>query len=394
MGDGNNNMSSNDTKANTPQECKIPSAYYDPIDIKVDVGQEITIKDDILFMTNETPKNQFRGYYGYGRISKNGLIINHDGYDYLAEVEKTDVKAVHHGYITKIRLGHNDGTNCALKDFFFRTRFLSFKQEFFDNNSPCKNCDNVSGCYGFQVFFEIAGTNYFAYYAHLSEIDNSVIEKMKISTCKFNDANNTLIFSPAIELCGGDIIGKSGDTGNASLVLQKHLHFECRIGNGSKVSPNKIVKTEFKIKSTKDPNKPLIEEIKETDIIEYRKDIIKKLEEEWGKTETFKARDSFIKTIWSSNKNYKKVPWEQFKRSSEYKTIYDEQWKGNPDENGMREIDKAWEKYKVKKIKDKWKTTYRVQKESNAALIKFRDEHIIVVGNIKGSENNTIQIVS
>lgn len=91
--------------------------------------------------------------------------------------------------------------------------------------------DPESGDYGKQLVLKLNRCNYYAFYAHLSEI-----------TVKVGDV-----------ISKGDIIGKTGNTGNASTMKgdDQHLHFECRtssnlgIGLVGRVSPNNIVSTKF-----------------------------------------------------------------------------------------------------------------------------------------------------
>ncbi len=364
----------------TSKICEVKSRYYDPVVINdvYEPGNQITQKDGLIRMETSGNETKFTGYFGYGRWNGETIMV-HDGYDYIAEVEKTDVIAVHHGYLTKIRLGHNDGSKCALKDFFFNTGLLSFKKQYNNNESLCKYCDNKKHCYGFQVFLEIEGTNYTAYYAHLSEIDNSIVKK--ISNFEFDDTNNTLTFSPAIELCGGDTIGKSGDTGNASAVSDKHLHFECRLTNTeTKVSPNRIVNTEFKIKYAQYNKIPYkykgrvneyIEEIKKEDIIEYR------ATNKWNMGEYLKMRKE-----------------EEKKQNPK---LTDDDFDKNIKPNIISKLKKnkwdAWFEYKNNMIKlesgsEHW-PNIRKEMASKKALNKFREEHILVVSKIKEKDADT-----
>lgn len=85
--------------------------------------------------------------------------------------------------------------------------------------------------YGKQLTLKLDDCSYYAFYAHLSVISVKVGEIVK----------------------KGDIIGKTGKTGNASSLAGKdlHLHFECRtaanLGKGlvGRESPNNIVLTKF-----------------------------------------------------------------------------------------------------------------------------------------------------
>lgn len=91
--------------------------------------------------------------------------------------------------------------------------------------------DSEKGDYGKQLVLKLDRCNYYALYAHLSEI-----------TVKVGDIIHK-----------GDIIGKTGITGNANSMKgpDQHLHFECRtssnlgIGLAGRISPNNIVLTKF-----------------------------------------------------------------------------------------------------------------------------------------------------
>lgn len=91
--------------------------------------------------------------------------------------------------------------------------------------------DPPLGDYGKQIIIKIDNSNYYAFYAHLSQIyvkKRDPVEK-------------------------GDTIGKTGITGNAKTFrgFDQHLHFECRtaaiLGKGldGRLSPNNIVLTKF-----------------------------------------------------------------------------------------------------------------------------------------------------
>ncbi|WP_455541560.1 M23 family metallopeptidase [Prevotella fusca] len=128
----------------------------------------------------------------FGKV-RNNNTKNHQGFDYYA-LEGTEVYAVANGEVVCI-------------------------------------VDPPLGDYGKQIIIKIDNSNYYAFYAHLSQIyvkKRDPVEK-------------------------GDTIGKTGITGNAKTFrgLDQHLHFECRtaaiLGKGldGRVSPNNIVLTKF-----------------------------------------------------------------------------------------------------------------------------------------------------
>lgn len=266
--------------------CKVKPEFFDPIDLTdkdLQIGNILTQEKGVISMS---PK--FTGYFGYCRGSNIYGAYMHDGCDYLALNDtgkpSPEIKAVYEGIITHIRFGHNSrDSKCLLKDDFNRTPIASF------NANRCKGCDNRKGCYGIQVWLQVDvdGTQYYAYYAHLSELSSSIFSA--ISKKKINNVNNTLILSESV--CGDDVIGRAGCTGIAcDSESKQHLHFECRTGLeiGTQISPNKIVKTEFKIitlpieiikkiKEQKETSKKIKEtEIKEDTIKkEIREDILK-----------------------------------------------------------------------------------------------------------------------
>jgi murein DD-endopeptidase MepM/ murein hydrolase activator NlpD len=91
--------------------------------------------------------------------------------------------------------------------------------------------------YGKQITIKITndkGEETYAQYSHLSEIN---------VTLKDKDGNPT-------KLKEGDIIGKTGTTGNAD-AAEPHLHFEYRsepspgLGLGGRLDPNEVLDTKF-----------------------------------------------------------------------------------------------------------------------------------------------------
>lgn len=128
----------------------------------------------------------------FGKV-RNNNTKNHQGFDYYA-LEGTEVYAVANGEVVYI-------------------------------------VDAPLGDYGKQIVIKIDNSKYYAFYAHLLQIDvkkGDIVKK-------------------------GDTIGKTGITGNAKTFrgLDQHLHFECRtaakLGKGldGRLSPNNIVLTKF-----------------------------------------------------------------------------------------------------------------------------------------------------
>lgn len=128
----------------------------------------------------------------FGKV-RNNNTKNHQGFDYYA-LEGTEVYAVANGEVVYI-------------------------------------VDPPLGDYGKQIVIKIDNSKYYAFYAHLLQIDvkkGDIVKK-------------------------GDTIGKTGITGNAKTFrgLDQHLHFECRtaakLGKGldGRLSPNNIVLTKF-----------------------------------------------------------------------------------------------------------------------------------------------------
>ncbi len=128
----------------------------------------------------------------FGKV-RNSNTKNHQGFDYYA-LEGTDVFSVANGEVAYV-------------------------------------VDPSFGDYGKQIVIKIDNSDYYAFYAHLSQIDVKEGETVK----------------------KGDTIGKTGITGNAKSFkgLDQHLHFECRtsakLGKGlsGRLSPNNIVLTKF-----------------------------------------------------------------------------------------------------------------------------------------------------
>ena len=548
MGNETNNTNVNEGKAVAPQVCKISSAYYDPIDIdskNLKQGDKITQETDVIRMSP-----QFTGYYGFGR--SDGYIYKHTGYDYIAPVE-TDVIAVQSGYIEKIRFGPRTTPEFyyETKDHkhYYKKKFTC---PFFDlfkegtlnfNHNICKQCNDkftyskirppkgykwkkyeiisekvnipqknetstslldekelnkrikwnriASNCYGVQIWLRINYVSgYYAYYAHLSELNMDVFLPLVFSKLKETNLYNsetekaektTIILDTPIQVNAGAIIGKSGCTGNARNMEQnhkehgnqQHLHFECRTGDGeigTQQSPNKIVKTEFVIKHKTDKNEPLIEEIKQVSFIDYLKEkedinnevedridkaVSKKIQsvidKEWNNTEKHLRKNRYFNDKWLEDISNKFTydAWETFqhkwypvkektKRSEVWKELYGEdsfnidehkrwiknyqdcekQWNGTKNKKGKdnkdgvkwkeyndfkkskfdkerrdnentykKEIKKeSSESFKTKIINDKWESTYRYEVN---ALQSFKDNHILIVGKIKGCQDNT-----
>ena len=156
----------------------------------------------------EIRRNQASNLYGSGIRVYNGEPRNHQGFDYYAPVG-TDVLSVKDGIVVQIVEGHKDyGTSVTIEHI------------------------------------DEEGNAVYSFYAHLSEVGvnmNDIIEE-------------------------GDVIAKSGTSGNAKNMTGKdqHLHFELRDQKGNakglvgKRNPNEIVDTKF---VSQDPNAPKQKEI-------------------------------------------------------------------------------------------------------------------------------------
>lgn len=196
--------------------------------------------------------NSVVGYYGFVRDSG---ATKHAGYDYIAP-KGTDVKAVRMGEIERIRIGkYVNKKPYACKQAEIFTNAID-KTSITFNENLCKDCHK--GCYGVQVWLRITNyidDTYYAYYAHLSKLDEKVFKDITFEKV------DAITFKPSSKaIKRGAIIGKSGSTGNAYGMpeIEQHLHFECRKGNGRNVpgkgtdnSPNKIVRTGFFFKNDK-----------------------------------------------------------------------------------------------------------------------------------------------
>ena len=150
-------------------------------------------------------RNRASNLYGKDiRLNRNGKKSSHQGFDYYAPIG-TSVKSVKNGTIYNVQ-----------------------------------SDENLGGAYGKSITIEHIdkdGNKIYTFYAHLSEI---LVQKGLI-------------------VKEGDTIGKTGNSGNASNMLEKdqHLHFELRTQPESKKSldgkknPNIIVDTKFE---SQDPN--------------------------------------------------------------------------------------------------------------------------------------------
>lgn len=201
----------------------------------------------------DTENNPFYGYYGYCRSRG---AIKHSGFDYITKEPSEEGKgdtilAVGNGEIVRIRIGHPTGNCGQIK----RIKINAFTAKI------CIKCPYQSNCYGIHVWLKLNTTNnYYALYAHLSELSENIINRIKINM-------NTTDILPPMEIKKGDVIGKSGRTGIAAekdkdakrnlyngFKWPAHLHFECRKSNGNdiperntQIIPNHIVKTVFKV---------------------------------------------------------------------------------------------------------------------------------------------------
>jgi len=137
-------------------------------------------------------KNRASNLFG---VVRENNTRNHQGFDYYA-VPGTKIRAVADGVIKKI-------------------------------------VNPANGDYGMQLVLKIDNTNYYAFYAHLSKIYDTI--KLNTNVKK------------------GEFLGETGNTGNAGKLKddEQHLHFECRteiapgLGLGGRLDPNLIVQTKF-----------------------------------------------------------------------------------------------------------------------------------------------------
>ena len=170
----------------------------------------------------EIRRNRASNLYGEGIRYNNGEYRNHQGFDYYAPIG-TDVLSVEEGTVVHIGENHRD--------------------------------------YGQSVTIEHTiddGNKVYSFYAHLSEVNVNV-----------NDV-----------VSEGQIIAKSGDSGNANskYIEDQHLHFELRsqpgnaIGLTGKINPNEIVDTKFisQYPELKEQNKVGILKINKDGTIEIR----------------------------------------------------------------------------------------------------------------------------
>ncbi|MCD8031665.1 MAG: M23 family metallopeptidase [Bacteroides sp.] len=182
----------------------------DPFDILADWKDKdltVVVTDDIV-KPDSCPEVHIEAQFGdplenmqirynkashlFGKV-RNSSTKNHQGFDYYA-ADGTDIYAVSNGKVDRI-------------------------------------VDPAEGDYGKQLVVKIDNSTYYAFYAHLSEIDVAV-----------GDTVNK-----------GDVLGQSGITGNASSYTgnDQHLHFECRTaskpgtGMTGRENPNNIVATKF-----------------------------------------------------------------------------------------------------------------------------------------------------
>lgn len=230
----------------------IGPSFCDPVALKNPEMDEPKIRQQ---------NKSLMGYFGYLRDL--GLRI-HTGYDYVS-AEGGGVLAVHDGEIVQVRIGVKDG-KCEQKSLFDQNHSISFSSD------TCENCKNHHSCFGIQLWLRIKllGSSFsiepnkpliqeseyylYAFYAHLSKIDDIVLSAINPDNIKNNNTTNTtLFFNNPPMVYNGQMIGKSGCTGNAYNMTgdDQHLHFECRkeiespLGFGTRISPNTIVKTQF-----------------------------------------------------------------------------------------------------------------------------------------------------
>lgn len=229
----------------------IKTLYGDPVDnpkIRQDGILDAINSINIVDLTESIvfDYNPIIGYYGNTRRFSNGNLKKHSGFDYLAP-KGTPVKSVHNGNVGWVRIGvTKEVETCKI-----RQRILNSganKENIF-SEMDCKQCKSSSNCYGVQVWLSWiethAGkkTTRYAFYAHLSKLDDKIWNGIKDKIAK-----DTIDYNPGIKIGAiGELIGYSGCTGNAYDMkdYQQHLHFECLDSKLKKQDPNTIIKTKF-----------------------------------------------------------------------------------------------------------------------------------------------------
>lgn len=198
--------------------------------------------------------NPIIGYYGENRLNEKGEPKKHTGFDYVAPMG-TAVKAVHAGIITKVRFGRLTKVPCAIRAWLVAIKKDSkmcgdceYKDQC-DKSQTCRKrccqCKYKGVCYGIQLWLQWSkGAPQYAFYAHLSKLNDSVWNSVKASL-----KSDVSDYKLNLAVAKGDVLGYAGCTGNACSMkpYQEHLHFEYRKENedGRKDHPNYIVGTKF-----------------------------------------------------------------------------------------------------------------------------------------------------
>lgn len=183
------------------------------------------------------------------------VLKAHKGYDYAADIG-TKVIAVRGGDVVRVRFGRRSIDKECKHCESIQNNFFDFSKCYCSEKGT--GCPYRGECFGIQVWLKIEGSQLYAFYAHLSKLDEKIHSELKDkSVNKYGDININ------VKIVKGEVIGYSGRTGNVSDKTEKncpsHLHFECRKGNGkeipendpgkeTQISPNNIVHTKFYIK--------------------------------------------------------------------------------------------------------------------------------------------------
>ena len=359
--------------------CQVAPSFGDPVS-----GTPVLRKES---GENGKTKNHFIGYYGVIRKDKDGTLRSHHGYDYVAE-NGTVVYAVGDGKIVQVRIGRI-GKDCTCP--FFNNKDNKEKREInnkFDGTvkGKCVDCKLNANCYGIQVWLELTidGKKQYAFYAHLSELSESIFN---VITRK--DPIGNTYSGLTIPIKKEDVIGKSGCTGLASTndENQRHLHFECRTAievdqtKRVQISPNSIVKTPFYVvKESGDKNKIIKEEITDEliGLTARKEELKKKWKEEWVRGNMFnkmfmeewkkKKTEEWGKyeSRWNQDSGNKMKNWESYigKIKKEFKKEKQELFIPNETEYNKeliavdKKFDEDAEKRWNKTLADEWRKLY------------------------------------
>lgn len=250
----------------------------------VNSGYGDPVKNPKLRVSDNNP---YIGYYGYVRYEGN---INHSGFDYEA-TQGTPVLSTFPTQNLSVELW------IGRPQYYCELRNHSINKHF--SCEICKNCkvpNKDDKCYGVQLFIIDNERKIKILYAHLSQINKTIVNVLK--EAEYKDKNiSCKYYEGTTSIIKGQEIALSGNTGNAYTMIdknksnkteQQHLHFECILNTNTKVNPNNYVRTQFKLKKVATDSCDVTEnEI----LIDYLKNVQQK---EW---KDFWARRDFEKTI-------------------------------------------------------------------------------------------------